>query len=200
MVKALCGLLFGIMFSGLMVGVILFIINTDVQTNRMTPVIMVFCGMFTIIFGMASLVETKPGDGGAGKEDLHRAYQAGYYLVDQQNQRYLEYQERAYRAQLAAQERQHATTVNAFVTLSLADKQIINRGLEAGMRLVTDSNHRHLLIQHRDGHTQNVAEFDDMTPTKLKYMAQAQERYLALPGPGPGPEPYITEGQFRELR
>ena len=192
MVKALCGLLFGIMFSSLMVGVILFTINTDVQNNRMTPVIMVFCGMFTIIFGMASLVETKPGDGGAGKEDLHRAYQAGYDLVDRQNQRQFDYQERAYQAQLATQERQHATTVNAFVTLSLADKQTVKEALMAGIRLVEAD--RQLMLRFADGRTQPVSQFDDMTPDKLRYMAAAQQG-LQLLGDGVN----VTEAQYREI-
>ena len=187
-------MMFGLMFCGLMGTVVLYTIDAQVRTSNSTPVIIVLTGLFTVLFGFASLMERPSGQQiapGATQEDLHRAYQAGYELVDRQNQRQLDYQERAYQAQLATQERQHATTVNAFVTLSLADKQTVREALRAGIRLVQAD--RQLMLRFADGRTQPVSQFADMTPDKLRYMAAAQQSLQLGDGGN------VVEAQYREL-
>lgn len=191
-----------ITFFMLEIGTVLAYLTVQtIQENRMTPVIIIFAGLFTVIFFFAGMVENHNNQQGADSgniqaDDLHRAYQQGYSALERNQER----QERAYQAQLAAQERQHTTTVNAFVALSLADKQLLCDALRAGIRLVEAD--RQLFFRYANGQMQSVSQLEDMTPDKCRYMAAAQQRLElaneASNGYG-GNDRNVVEGVYREF-
>jgi len=167
--------LLAIAFFTLEIGTVVgYLFVPAIQQNRMTPVFVVFAGLFCVVFFFAGMVEKhnayQPQPQPQPTEELHRAYQAGYSALERNQER----QERAYQAQLESQERQHTTTINAFVALSMADKQLLCDALRAGIRLV-EANQQ-LCFRYASGQMQPVSQLADMTAEKCRYMAAAQQR------------------------